>query len=597
MLIAHRGRLLGATILSLISLTCLATAQSSLSEDQRKSLADVYRLDPARAAKSQAAQKELDFLLEAQTKRSALPGSTPEAYKQYLQNDPGIKAMKSQAPELGTLLLWNLHSLDMTAIDHTLLASPDQNGHEQFGPHRTSRVLAMVHLAMFEAVNAVDDKYESYHDLQDKIVAALKKTYPDITRAKLTSTSVHVDTAITQAAHDVLVALYPRKADFVDLAQSLSFQSFGIGTDPTKFDATHKLGYDLGKAAAKAVLDDRGYDEAATQKTKVSTFSDGSSEPEPNASQFPAGDATRWQPEPFHPLNGLALGGNWMHVKPFVMRAADSFRPSREPSKTSAQFINAYKDVKKFGGDSRPNLVAPRYTTPTTRNNDQTVIGNFWAYDATALLCAPPRLYNEVTTSIALHEKPVRKVADMARLLALVNVAMADAGISAWDAKFAFRLARPVTYIRAVAADSSPEGIVDQHWTPLGAPVSNGATDGRNLTPPFPAFPSGHAVFGGALFQALRAYWATNGSNERFEFISDEYNGRNFGPGDTTPRPLIKKTFKSFAEAEKENGRSRIYLGIHWQFDADVGIAMGNQIATHVYNNAFQPKQVLASAK
>ncbi|MDT9702627.1 hypothetical protein, partial [Streptomyces sp. P17] len=75
-------------------------------------------------------------------------------------------------------------------------------------------------------------------------------------------------------------------------------------------------------------------------------------------------------------------------------------------------------------------------------------MGNFWAYDGTALLCAPPRLYKEIATSVALHEKPVTKVADMARLLVLINVTMADAGISAWDAKYAFRLARPVNFIR-----------------------------------------------------------------------------------------------------------------------------------------------------
>jgi hypothetical protein len=184
----------------------------------------------------------------------------------------------------------------------------------------------------------------------------------------------------------------------------------------------------------------------------------------------------------------------------------------------------------------------------------------------------------------------------MAKLLVLINVAMADAGISAWDAKYAFRLARPVTYIRAVAADGTKEGAANPTWTPLGAPISNGAADGRNLTPPFPAFPSGHAVFGGALFQSLRNYWSTNGSNEKFEFVSDEYNGRNYGPGDVSPRPLIRKSYKGFAEAEKENGRSRIYLGIHWQFDADVGINMGNEIANYIFNNAFQLKQTLASA-
>ncbi len=120
--------------------------------------------------------------------------------------------------------------------------------------------------------------------------------------------------------------------------------------------------------------------------------------------------------------------------------------------------------------------------------------------------------------------------------------------------------------------------------------MSNGSDAARNLTPPFPSFPSGHAVFGGAVFQTFREYWKTNGHKEQFSFMSDEYNGHNYPPGGSNPRPRIKKTFANFADAENENARSRIYLGIHWQFDADVGVEQGHEVATYVFQNALMSK-------
>jgi hypothetical protein len=72
-----------------------------------------------------------------------------------------------------------------------------------------------------------------------------------------------------------------------------------------------------------------------------------------------------------------------------------------------------------------------------------------------------------------------------------------------------------------------------------------------------------------------------------FEFVSDEYNGKNSDPGAKVARPLKSRKFVTFTEAEKENGRSRVYLGIHWQFDADQGIVLGNKIADHVLKSLY----------
>ncbi len=266
------------------------------------------------------------------------------------------------------------------------------------------------------------------------------------------------------------------------------------------------------------------------------------------------------------------MGGYWDQVTPFVIPKADAFRAPPPPNWSDPKYLD---QAKRLGGD--PNAQGPmRFPTKTDRMDGETFTGIFWGYDGTPGLCAPPRLYNEVVVQIALA-RGVADVDDMAQLLALVNVAMADAGISAWEAKYHYRIQRPITAIRST----------DPKWTPLGAPVSNGVA--TNFTPPFPAYPSGHATFGGAVFQILRNYFKLpDGTDSSFTFVSDEFNGENYAPGQTQPRPRLPMSFASFKDAEYENVQSRIYLGIHWQFDADEGILQGHRVADHVFANAFQ---------
>src|SRR5262249_54708676 len=149
-------------------------------------------------------------------------------------------------------------------------------------------------------------------------------------------------------------------------------------------------------------------------------------------------------------------------------------------------------EVQAFGGDG--------LVTPTMRTNDQTTIGIFWAYDGTPSLCAPPRLYNQIAMRIA-EIKKTDAVVELARLLALVNTAMADTGIAIWESKYFYDFWRPVLGIREAEPGSGPTGtgdgnagtVGDPTYTPLGAPASN--LNGPNFTPPFPAYPSGHAGF------------------------------------------------------------------------------------------------------
>ncbi len=188
-------------------------------------------------------------------------------------------------------------------------------------------------------------------------------------------------------------------------------------------------------------------------------------------------------------------------------------------------------------------------------------------------------------------------VAEQARLLALVNVAMADAGIAIWESKYFYKYWRPVTGIREADEGTGPTGQGDQNrltrgdpaYSPLAAPASNlgGAGDTPpNFTPPFPAYPSGHAGFGGALFQTLRNFYRTD--DIRFTFVSDELNGVTTD-NQGVIRQLSPRRFSSLSEAEEENGQSRIYLGIHWSFDKTAGIEQGRRIANYVFQNSFAP--------
>ena len=107
-----------------------------------------------------------------------------------------------------------------------------------------------------------------------------------------------------------------------------------------------------------------------------------------------------------------------------------------------------------------------------------------------------------------------------------------------------------------------------------------------DFTPPFPTYPSGHASFGGALFQVLRKELGRD--DIAFTFVSDELDGTTFG-SDGQLRPLFPRSFQSLSEAEQENGWSRVYLGIHWNFDSTEGIALGNRVADEVCSRVLRP--------
>jgi hypothetical protein len=449
-------------------------------------------------------------------------------------------------PDREIVLRWNRIAIDATGLDHTPVElDKDRVYGEQVGPGRASRAMAIVHVAMFEAFNSISGGYKTYLGM------------PRVGQGPA------VKAAVAQAAHDTLVALYPSQrrtfdaALISDLMQVRNMKSLAQGMA-------------LGMMAARNIL--------------TRSNNDGSAHAEPllDIDFFPSLDAGKWRQDPVS-LAPVAMGAHWGQVRPFVLKSGSQFRAPAPPVMESEEYALAYEEVLRLGGDG--------ITTPTQRTEDQTFAGIFWAYDGTPSLCAPPRLYNQLVTTIA-NQKGT-KALELARLLAISNVAMSDAAVSVWESKFHYQMWRPVTGVREAdegmgplgLGDGNPQTIADPNFMPLGAPATN--LRGPNFTPPFPTYPSGHAGIGGALFQTLRRFYGTD--NIAFTLVSDEFNGETRDHTGTV-RPLRPRSFTSLSQAEEENARSRIYLGIHWSFDASEGLTQGQQIGDYVFDRLFVKK-------
>jgi hypothetical protein len=494
------------------------------------------------------------FLYCAFASAQGFPGGVRDALGAGYHGNPyaqrqGRGPAQHDATPTGMVVHWNAMALDATGLDHTPVAPGEvRTFGEQLGPTRASRAMAIVHIAMFDAVNAIAGRYRSYAGIG------------------ATASSASMEAAVAYAAHDTLSALYPSQTATFD--QQLQIDLAMLNSRRIR-PLDLELGRQAGQGAAGAILAIRANDGSAHAEPRV------------GIEFITSADPGKWRQDPVS-HSPIALGAFWGSVSPFVMTSSTQFRAPAPPSLQSDAYALAYAEAKNFGGDG--------VHTPTSRDAQQTETGIFWAYDGTPSLCAPPRLYNQITMQIAgpgFVDAP-----ELTRLLALVNTAMADAAIAIWESKYYYQFWRPVTGIRESDADAAlglpgdgnPATLGDPGFMPLGAPASN--LTGPNFTPPFPSYPSGHAGFGGALFQVLRRFYGRD--HVSFKFVSDEFNGVT---EDNTGniRPVVTRKYTTLSEAEEENGQSRIYLGIHWAFDKTEGIAQGRRVADWVYEHAFQP--------
>ncbi len=390
---------------------------------------------------------------------------------------------------------------------------------EAGSPTAASRSMAMVHTAMFDAVNAVEQRYHSF-------------AY----EAAAASKTASLEAAAAQAARDVLSSLYPNRTSVFDnaLAQTLSAVSNVNDRD---------AGRAIGAQSAAAMLALRNNDGSGDMTR-----------------HDPVLERGRWRPTP--PDFAGAMTPKWGAVTPFTLEANDQFQPVAPPSLTSAEYTAAFNEVKSLGEKHS-----------TTRTDEQTEIGLFWAYDV-ATLGPPPVLYNQIAAVIARDHG--NTLMQNARMFALLNLAQADAGIAAWGAKYVYDVWRPISGVQLADTDGNPDTEADLDWEPLGAPGNGVRPD---FTPPFPAYVSGHAAFGAAVLSTIGAFYGTD--DITFTIGSDEFDG--------ILRPEVFRSYNSLGEAIVENAISRIYLGIHWRFDAEQGVELGMNIADWVMGSALTP--------
>lgn len=344
------------------------------------------------------------------------------------------------------------------------------------------------------------------------------------------------EAAAVQAAYRVLSSIYPAQQSMLDNARFNSL--LAIPDSPNK-----TAGVNYGDSIATWIVNHRLADGFDSMVNYV-----------------PQGGPGRWEPDPLNPTQ-QAWGPGWGELEPFGITDTDSFLPPPPPALTSQQYADSFNEVKELGA-----------LNSATRTPDQTEIGLFWAYDRLGM-GTPLRLYNAIVRTIATEQN--NDLTENARLFALTMTAMADAGVAAWDSKFVYDFWRPISAVRRADEDGNPDTLADPNWEPLGAPGGIGPNSEviPDFTPSFPTYVSGHASFGSAMFQSLIQFYGTD--DITFSVTSDEVPG-------------VTRTFHRFSDALAENGRSRVYLGIHFDFDDLEARELGRNVANHLATSRFQ---------
>jgi hypothetical protein len=355
------------------------------------------------------------------------------------------------------------------------------------GAQHQARYAAITHLAMYEAVNSITKRYQPYLGY----VPA--------------SPGASTDAAAVAAAHGVLRHYFPASAMTLDAARELSLAKIADG--PAKL-----AGLSVGEAAAAALVAHRANDGAFA-----------------TVPYAPTAGVGYWQPTP--PGFGAAVGANWGKVMPFAMERGDQFRPEPPPPLTSNTYARDYREVKSVGG-----------MVSAERPQDRTDLARYMAQTS------PTQLFNDV--AVQLSRAQGLTLSENARAFALMNMAVADASIALFEAKYFYNYWRPITAIRNGDLDGNPRTEPDSAFLSL---VN---------APAYPSYPSGF----GALCNAARSV---------LEHV--------FGKGrHSIALPGIGLEYKNLRHLTDDVADARVYGGIHFRFEQDAAEVLGEQVAHYV---------------
>jgi hypothetical protein len=399
-------------------------------------------------------------------------------------------------------------------------------------PTVQSRNIAMAYLAAYDAVNSITPIGQPY-----------RRQLADGPRCNALAAAQRqqcLNAAVNWAAATVLERVFPGQAAFVQASRNTEDARIGTGL-------AVDLGRAIGSQAGNELLNARANDNS--QNNAPYTFGT-----EPGAWRLTGAGC----PAPASP--------NWGTVRPFAIPSGSAFRPPRPggfgsyaallASSLYAQNVNEVQSLGRFNS--------------TTRTATQTQIAFFWANDVDGTYKPPGQHLDH--TRIVSQQRGLT-LQQNARLFGLVSIAMADAAITAWDSKYltAIDLWRPESAIRLAATDNNPATTADASWAPLSI-----LPNGQRFSPCFPAYTSGHATFAGAWAAVMRLFFGTDSIS--FVGTTDDPNARG-----------VTRQFSGFTAAAIEDARSRIYLGVHYQFDADFGRSSGNSVGEFAFNNVLRP--------
>jgi hypothetical protein len=400
--------------------------------------------------------------------------------------------------------------------------------------------VAIVVTIVGSPVRAVQTPVTYWNDVANQAVAAGRPGPPGLLDLALVQAAVHdavqaiegvyepyafsdpgasgsTEAAVAAAAYGVLAGLYPAQRPGVnglDAKYANYVANAGLGSD---------AGLTVGTAAAAELL---------THYRPLIVMP-------PNNGGTEAGE---WRPTPPANLSGMFefLG----YTEPLTLLRPSQFRPSEPPPLTSMDYAREYDEVKAIGS-----------VNSTTRTAAETDLAHFWSDNFVAQ-------WNRALRAII--EAHVPDIGEGARLLALANLAAADAAITAWDSKFHFNFWRPITAIREGDNDGNPNTVGDPAWSSLIA------------TPPYPDYTSGANNLTGAFTQTLELFFGT----DDFQFSVT-----------SNAALAIQKTrnFARFSDAAQEVVDARVLLGIHFRFADEAARTQGSRVAHWVTQKFLRP--------